>query len=343
MKKLIALVLTGVILLTGCAKGGGGKAFNVPEGEVQADSAYYSKADLNSLKDKKIGITIQSLDNAYWAGVMGGLEEVLTKYQANYKLVACDQNVDTQIGQIENFITDNYDFILVHAADKNAIEDLCGQARSKGIKVMCWDDTMTNSDVNWILDNMSLGIEIGKLAGDFINEHYDASNKAKVCFIGYDALEVLLDRGNGIKKGMEDVAGGKFEIVAEVDGLNPDQAQAAMDQVLKETPDCNIAVGIGSGAMIGANESYMNFYNSQIPEEVGVITTDVTKRQLNAILSDEACRGIIGFEGSDVDTGNAAAAMIALVLADQQGSHNVFRGFSPITADNVNAILSNMK
>ena len=343
MKKIIALILTSAVILSGCQGAGSAGSSNVPEGEIQADAAYYSGADLSSLKGKKIGITIQSLDNAYWAGVMGGLEEVLTKCQADYRLVACDQNVNTQIGQIENFISADYDCILVHAADKNAIENICADARSKGIKVMCWDDTMTNSDVNWILDNLSLGTEIGKLAGNFINQHYSESNKAKVCFIGYDSLEILLERGNGIKAGMQEVAGGKYEIVAEIEGLNPDQVQTAMDQVLKNTPDCKIAVGIGSGAMIGANESYMSFYNSVIPDDVGVITTDVTKRQLNALLSDEACRGIIGFEGSDIDTGNAAAAMIALILADGQGAHNVLREVNPITTDNVKSILSNMK
>ncbi|MCR5792049.1 MAG: sugar ABC transporter substrate-binding protein [Lachnospiraceae bacterium] len=343
MKKLIALLLIGTFLLTACGNATSSKEAAGQEDTIQADANYYAQANLSSLKNKKIGITIQSLDNAYWAGVMAGLEEVLEANGADYKLITCDQNVDTQIGQIENFITHEYDFILVHAADKSAVEDICKKARNKGIKVMCWDDTMENSDVNWILDNSYLGVEIGKLAGDFINQHYDENNKAKVCMIGYNSLEVLLERANGIKEGMEEVAGGKFEIVAEVDGLDPESAQMAMDDVLAKTPDCNIAVGIGSGAMIGANESYMNYYKSKIPENVGVITTDVTKRQLNSILGEEACRGLIGFEGSDVQTGTAAASMIALILADKQGAHNVYREISPVTTENVADILADMK
>ena len=342
MKKILALILIGIMTLTACGNNPG-KAAIVAEGQIQADSTYYAKADLNSLKDKKIGITIQTLDNAYWAGVMGGLEEVLENYGADYRLVTCDQNVDTQIGQIENYITNQYDLILVHAADKNAVEDVCKTAREKGIKVMCWDDTMVNSDVNWILDNMYLGTEIGKLAGDFINQHYDAGNKAEVCLIGYNSLEILLDRANGIKKGMEETAAGKYEIIAEVEGLDPETTQAAMEQVLKAHPQCTVAVGIGSGAMIGANESYMNYYQSKIPNHVGVITTDVTKRQLKALSGDEACRGIIGFEGSDVATGTAAASMIAIVLAGEQEVHDVYREINPITSENVSAILAEMK
>ena len=44
---------------------------------IQADADFYAKADLKSLDGKKIGITIQSLQNAYWAGVMSALEDVL--------------------------------------------------------------------------------------------------------------------------------------------------------------------------------------------------------------------------------------------------------------------------
>ena len=38
-------------------------------------------------------------------------------------------------------------------------------ARKQGIKVMCWDDKMTNTDVNWVLDNTKLGYVIGSSSG----------------------------------------------------------------------------------------------------------------------------------------------------------------------------------
>ena len=54
---------------------------------------------------KKLGITIQSLQNAYWAGVMTALDAVLTEAGAEFTIVACDDSSATQIGQIENFIS----------------------------------------------------------------------------------------------------------------------------------------------------------------------------------------------------------------------------------------------
>ena len=57
------------------------------------------------LNGKKIGVTIQSLQNAYWAGVMSALQEVVEEAGAEITIVACDDNSATQIGQVENFTT----------------------------------------------------------------------------------------------------------------------------------------------------------------------------------------------------------------------------------------------
>ena len=343
MKKTIAIFLIMVLCLCGCGSSTGGTSANVSSGSIQADASFYNQANLSLLKDKKIGITIQTLDNAYWAGVMAALEEQLNQYGANYVLQDCDQNTDTQIGQIENFITQKYDLILVHANDANAVESICAKAMSEGIKVICWDDHMENTTVNWVLDNATLGKEIGKLAAEFINSKYDSSNKAQVAVIEYNDVPILLDRAEGIKAGLEEAAGGKFTIVAEEPGLNPTDSQQSVEKILSSNPECKVVVGIGSGAMIGANEAFMNFYNSEIPDDVGVITTDVTKRQLNALLSNEACRGIIGFEGSDVDTAKAVASLMSLVLEDKVKAKEVYRAVNKITTDNVKTIMSEMK
>ena len=269
---------------------------------VKADEAFYAQADLSSLKGKKIGITIQSLENAYWAGVMKALEEVLTANGVEYTIVDCKDNSATQIGQIENFVASDCDLIMIHPSDANAVEDVAKDAQKAGIKVMCWDDPMTNTDGNWILNNTDLGIAIGELAGKFIDEHYSEDKKAEVALIGYPQTKILLERGNGIKEGLEKTAAGKYEIVAEQPGLNANEAQTAMETILQKNPDCKVVTGIGAGAMIGANEALITATGGKVPEDMGVFTADVTKQQLTQLMEgDQASRGVIGFEGSDED------------------------------------------
>ncbi len=311
---------------------------------VQADDAFYEKADLTSLKGKKIGITIQSLQNAYWAGVMSALEDILKENGAEYNIVACDDNSTKQISQIENFISAGDDLIMVHPSDADAVEDACKEAQDAGIKVMCWDDPMENTDADWILNNTSLGVAIGEMAGNFINEHYDENNKAQVALIDYPSTKVLLERGNGIKEGLENVAAGKYEIVAEQPGIEANKAQTAMETILQQYPDCKVVVGVGAGAMIGANEALTTATNGKIPEDMGIFTTDVTKQQLEEIQDpNQAARAIIGFEGSDEDTAKACASMYALILSGQLENKYVYRQVGEINADNIDEIMKGMK
>ncbi len=357
MKKKLIAILVAACMVTGLLAGCGnnsGDVSSTSESEsknstgttegIQADDALYAQADLSTLKDKKIGITIQSLRNAYWAGVMSALEEVLKENGAQYTIVACDDNSAEQIGQIENFISSGCDLIMVHPSDANAVEDVCAEARDAGIKVMCWDDPMENTDGNWILDNTKLGIEIGKLAGDFISTYYSEDNKAEVAVLGYPQTKVLKERGDGIKQGLEESAAGKYEIVAEQPALEPNEAQTVMETILQKNPDCKVVTGIGAGPMIGANEALVIATGGTIPEDMGVFTTDVTKQQLEQLMDEGAAsKGIIGFEGSDVQTATACASMFALILNNQLETQNIFRQVAPITADNAAAIMSEMK
>lgn len=341
MKKFIALFCLAMIMALPVAALAADTA--KVEG-IQASPEFYAKANFEVLKGKKIGITIQSLQNAYWAGVMTALREVLEKAGAEFTIVACNDSSATQIGQIENFMSSGCDLIMVHPSDANAVEDACEEARKYGIKVMCWDDPMTNTDANWVLNNTDLGIAIGELAGDFISKYYTEEKKAEVTVIGYPQTVILLERENGIKIGLENKAKGKYEIVASQAAIEANLAQDAMETILQAHPDCKVVTGIGAGAMIGADEALQIATGGNIPEDMGVFTTDVTKQQLGQLADPSyPAKGIIGFEGSDEDTANACASMFALILENNVGAKNVFRGVAPITAENVEKISAGMK
>jgi ABC-type sugar transport system substrate-binding protein len=117
-----------------------------------------------------------------------------------------------------------------------------------------------------------------------------------------------------------------------------------METILVKNPDCKVVLGIGAGPMIGANEALVIYTGGDIPEDMGVFTTDVTKQQLEQLLDEhQASKGIIGFEGSDDDTANACMAMYAFILSDSLESQNVFRGVAPITEQNAQDIFDHMK
>ena len=296
---------------------------------------------------KKIGITIQNYENAYWAGVMSKLENILKEEGYDATIVGCEENSAKQIEQIENFITSGCDLIMVHPNDADAVEEVCGRALDEGIKVMCWDNQMENTTANWVLDNTELGKEIGKTAADFINEHYTADNKAQVCVMGKPDTQVLLERQNGIEAGLKENCKDNYEIVATIDGVVNNEVQSKAESVLQANPDCKVWVGVGAGAMIGSNTALLAKYGGagKIPEDCGVITTDVTSEQLDALeAGDEAVRAIVGFEGSNTDTAQACFEMFKRILDGEDFSKdkNVYRPTMEINDENIAEIQKGM-
>jgi ribose transport system substrate-binding protein len=317
MKKVMALLLAAALSFSAFANG---------QGE---DSTF------------TVGITIQSLENSYWAGVFGEVEKEMQSKGWKYTILSCKDNSATQIQQIENFITNQVDLIMVHPSDPHALEDYLAAARDQGIKVMCWDDQMVNTDVNWVLDNTKLGYVIGTAAAEFINEHYSASDKAQLAIMNYPQTPILLERENGILAGLKDNAGGKYEVVAQQPALDAATGLANMESIFQAKPDTKVVCSIGAGGDIGANEAYMSAMGGHIPEDVGIFSADATQQQLEAIVKGEATRASVGFEGSNKKTAQAVVALYEkLMMGETFEDQNIFRNLLVINADNAEEYLA---
>ncbi|MFT3985959.1 MAG: sugar ABC transporter substrate-binding protein [Lachnospiraceae bacterium] len=319
-KKMISMLLVGAMalsVLVGCSTtepGTEAAATQAEDTKTEEPAAEPAKEEAPAEAAEadgnfKVGITLQSLENSYWAGVFGEVENLLKEKGWEYTILACNDNSATQIQQIENFVTNQVDLIMVHPSDPNAIEDYLKQARDAGIKVMCWDDAMTNTDLNWILDNTKLGYAIGQEAANFINEHYTEDQAAEVAIMNYPQTPILLERETGILSALEEIAKGKYTVVAQQPALDAQAALTNMETILQANPDTKIVCSIGAGGDIGANEAFMTKTEGQIPEDMGIFSADATEQQLEAIVNGEATRASVGFEGSNKKT---AAAVVDL-------------------------------
>lgn len=338
-KKLITLVLATALVVTGLV-GCSDKETNTPDKKDPVENTSGNDADNskddNSKDDKfRVGITIQSLENSYWAGVFGEVETLLKEKGWDYTILACNDNSATQIQQIENFVTNEVDLIMVHPSDPNAIEDYLKKARDAGIKVMSWDDKMTNTDLNWVLDNTKLGYEIGSAAAEFINANYAGDSVAQVAVMNYPQTPILLERENGILQALEEIAAGKYEVVAQQPALDAQTALSNMETILQANPDVKIVCSIGAGGDIGANEAFLTSTGGDIPADMGIFSADATQQQLQAIVDGEASRASVGFEGSNKKTAAAVVDLYERLLNGETfAEQNLYRPLLTINADN---------
>lgn len=296
----------------------------------------FSEGQQESANDAfKIGITLQSLENSYWAGVFGEVQNEMELKGWDYTILSCKDSSATQIQQIENFITNQVDMIMVHPSDPNALEDYLAEARRQGIKVMSWDDKMVNTDVNWVLDNTKLGYEIGTAAANFVNDKYSSNNKAQIAVMNYPQTPILLERETGILNALKDLASNKYEIVAQQPALDAATALSNMETIFQANPDVKIVCSIGAGGDIGANEAFMTKFGGEIPNDVGIFSADATEQQLEAIVKGQASRASVGFEGSNKKTAQAVVALYERIMNGEVfADQNIYRPLLTIDKDN---------
>ena len=351
MKKLLALLLAmglAVTLVAACAPDAPEPAPEpaaeepAPEPEPEPEPADENEAanDADADRPFRVGVTIQSLANPYWAGVFAEADRLMTERGWDFTIVDCDDNSAIQISQIENFIVAEKDLIMVHPSDPFAVEDVLAQAMAAGILVMSWDDKLENSDVNWVLDNEELGRAIGTAAAEFINEHYTADNPAQVAIMNYPQVPILLDRENGIIAALEEIAEDRFVIVAQQPAIEAGPAQSHMETILQAHPDVRVVASIGAGGDIGANEAFMVATGGDIPDDMGIFSADATEQQLNSILNGEASRVTVGFEGSRIRTALALIEVFEALLYGEPLARDIYRPLLPMDASNAAEFLA---
>ena len=84
---------------------------------------------------KAVGLTVGDMANPFFVAMGKGTEEAAKKINPNVKVTALSSKYDlnTQVGQIENFIANKVDLILINAVDPKAIAPVVKKAKAAGI------------------------------------------------------------------------------------------------------------------------------------------------------------------------------------------------------------------
>jgi ribose transport system substrate-binding protein len=314
MRKRLLLI----ILIAGTVAGCSGRSTNT------------ASASRTTAKAISVGMTVQDLSNQIWSGSCESLKKLVEADGGTMTYVDCKSNASAQIQQIENFISSGVSVIIVHPADKNAVETVLGQARAAGIKVFCWDDDIANSDINWLIDNYALGKVIGEQAAKWINEKLGGT--AQVAVLDYPQIQVLLERGKGIVDGITANAP-RARIVAQSAAINPTEGQAKTETILQANPDVKVIACIGGGGAIGANEAVKA--SGKLTETFGIFAADATPQELAAISNNEACRMSVLITGGPDRIAAEIYGWVKKLVAGEQVEKRIYRKFTPVTKDNL--------
>ena len=338
-KKVLATLLAAIMLMTmvaGCGSKNGTPA-DTTAAAGNTTSAENETEGTKATTGLKIGCAVQTMSNQVWAQQMQAISAACKEDGNEFTVVDCQENSNNQINQIENFITSEMDVIIVQPVDANAIEEVCRQAIETGITVVCWDEKMENSTFNWVIENYDLGCAIGKEAAAFINEKFGDAG-CEVVVLGYPQVPILLERENGIIDTLTELAP-NAKIVANQPAIDTTQGLDAMETILQAHPDVKVVCCIGGGGAAGANEALKGVYGTEVPEDVGIFSTDLTDEFIASLQNGEFNRSCIAITGNAYVCGETVYELALKYVAGEETAHEVYRDLIPVTADNLDDMI----
>ncbi|MBB5189493.1 ribose transport system substrate-binding protein [Silvimonas terrae] len=146
---------------------------------------------------KYIGVTVGDLANPFFVAIGKGAEDEAKKLSGpNVKVttVSSKYDLNTQVGQIENFIANKADMIIVNAADPKGVAPALQKARAAGIVVLAVDVGAEGADITVMSDNTMAGTESCRYLAKQLN------GKGNVVIVNGPPVTAVIDRVAGCKK-----------------------------------------------------------------------------------------------------------------------------------------------
>jgi len=233
VKTRFAVVITAAVLAAGCG----------------------SKSSEEAVK-AQFFVAFSQCNNAEpYRAAQNALMEKLFKEAGGVKLVIADAQQDNskQVAQVEAFIRQKPDLLIVAPNERAALTAVMGQAVAANIKTICLERDILQPNYTTYIhsDNM----EIGRLAGQYIADQLEKKNgkpAGKVVQIrGLLGVEGEMKRDAGAKEIFKTYPG--IEIVAEpvADWIQA-KAKDRMTEVLRSQPKIDIVYGHNDPMAIGA-------------------------------------------------------------------------------------------
>jgi ribose transport system substrate-binding protein len=280
MKKLYALLAAAVVALlalTGCSTPG-------------ASTTAADKSDGYS-----VGVTFSDLSNPVWAELVQEAQKYGSEKGLQVNYVDAKNDSGQQVAQIENFIQQGVDAIIICAVESNALTDVTKKAQEAGIKVVGYTQVLQNYDAQYLVDAYKTGYANGEAAAAWINEKYGDESVVEWGLMDLPRFPEIIDRANGIKDAIAKLAP-NAKLVATAPALTAQDGVANAENFLQAHPNMKAIATIGGGGAAGGNEGVKSSGISDY-DSFGLFGIDATEQEIQNILNGDPAKTSISLGG----------------------------------------------
>lgn len=297
---LVAAAVLGLSLLSGCAKQ-----------EKAKGSEESSEPSTGTEETYKVGFALMNLENPVWQTMVKGMEAGAEEAGVEFQVFGANDDVATQITNIENMITMGYDAIIVHAFDTEAFADVTKKALDAGIVICGYDDVIrdgaTGEEVDyqfkWLCDNYEIGHRVGQMAAEWTKATFEGDDEIPFGLLWTPEFEYHHDRRQGMEDAFSEIDP-RIVIVDDQPGYDTEAGAEACEAWLQSYPDMKGVVACGDGPLLGYCEAWTAAGQDIKNPEFGMFGNDGVDDAIDRIYEESILRGDVALDvysgGSDI-------------------------------------------
>ncbi len=201
-------------------------------------------------KPLAVGGSFGDLGNPFFFTMAKGVESAAKKIDPNAKVTVLSAGYDlnTQVGQIENFIAAGMDMIILGAADTKGIGPAVRKAKAAGIIVVAED---VNADGGVDATITSNNFQAGEQGGQYIVDRL--KGKGNVVIVNGPPVSAVIDRVDGAKSVFAKYPGIKILSDSQNAGGNREGGLRVMTDLLTAFPKIDAVFAINDPTGIGCD------------------------------------------------------------------------------------------
>jgi ribose transport system substrate-binding protein len=202
----------------------------------------------NASAKKKIGVTLLTREDDFYRELEAGLKETAAANGFELIVQSGDKDLSKQQSQIDNFIVQKVDAIIVCPTDTRGIAPAIERANAANIPVFTADIAAGGGRI--VSHIASDNVAGGRLAAEYIAKALNGAS-GKIGIIGQPEVQSVIDRETGFKE--ELAKHSNLQLVPTLNGEGKrDRALKAAEDLLQGNPDIKAIFCINDETALGA-------------------------------------------------------------------------------------------
>lgn len=222
----------------------------------------------------KLALSVSTLSNPFFVDLRDGAQQAAEDAGATLQVSDAQNDASKQQNDLQNFVTQQFDAILVNPVDSEAVAPAIQAANQADVPVLALDRGASGGEIATLIS--SDNVQGGKMAGEELIKQVGSGNVVQL--EGIPGTSAARDRGKGFKQAMEAQNAAKL-VASQPAGFDRNQGLNVTQNLLQANPDVKGIFAQNDEMALGAVQALGDKAGSQVK----VVGFDAVPDALKAI------------------------------------------------------------